>query len=411
MPWWKSKSEIAGRVFAALRIRPNIDKEEISPLNSESGHVQHDRSEHLPLHRPLPIPTTALPPTQVDPTIPPPDYSSDLTVRPFSPQHFVQSGSIFPGASDITVTGGRFYAVGPGGHLTIQRTETCENNQTVAHALDIYAQTNDRRMERLEEMIGRLQLPPVVSVGFIYIMDATGRRHELTMNMARSYEQLNRALKVLFEPVTPQDRVLVKYMDIGAYDLCIDDGKEERHLTKRDNFKWSSIVQHGTTIVMSAVMAHIVDSERYNCPFCDSWNEVTKDLGRASINCDSCNRPFQSTMTQRPRPKIRTKETRITTVADHERDLIRNIHLEQFKPFSSPDILDVEWCLTCGKNIVRYLPVSCSPPFQSGSTPYCSPACQMFEGTFKNECHDGNSSEIYLFQETRVATTLSSSRY
>ncbi|KIM34609.1 hypothetical protein M413DRAFT_33160 [Hebeloma cylindrosporum] len=161
-------------------------------------------------------------------------------------------------------------------------------------------------------------------------MDATGRRHELTMNMARSYEQLNRALKVLFEPVTPQDRVLVKYMDIGAYDLCIDDGKEEQHLTKRDNFKWASIVQHGTTIVMSAVMAHIVDSERHNCPFCDSWNEVTKDLGRASINCDSCNRPFQITTTQRPRPKRRTKETRITTVADHERDLIRNIHLEQF---------------------------------------------------------------------------------
>lgn len=55
-------------------------------------------------------------------------------------------------------------------------------------------------------------------------------------------------------------------MDIGAYHLSIDNGKEERQLTD-DN--WSSAVQYGTAIVMSVVMTHIVDSERYNCPFCD----------------------------------------------------------------------------------------------------------------------------------------------
>ena len=48
------------------------------------------------------------------------------------------------------------------------------------------AQTIDRR---LQEMIGgHLQLPPVISAGFLYIMDATGRRHTLTMDMAHSFE-------------------------------------------------------------------------------------------------------------------------------------------------------------------------------------------------------------------------------
>jgi len=48
------------------------------------------------------------------------------------------------------------------------------------------AQTIDRR---LEEIIGtRLQLPPIISTGFLYVMDATGRRHTLTMDMAHSLE-------------------------------------------------------------------------------------------------------------------------------------------------------------------------------------------------------------------------------
>jgi len=43
-------------------------------------------------------------------------------------------------------------------------------------------------VERLQEMMGHLPLPSTVSVGLVYIMDATGRCHELTMNMARSFE-------------------------------------------------------------------------------------------------------------------------------------------------------------------------------------------------------------------------------
>ena len=54
--------------------------------------------------------------------------------------------------------------------------------------LDIHAQINHRMVESLQEMMGHLPLPSAVSVGLVYIMDATGRCHELTMNMARSFE-------------------------------------------------------------------------------------------------------------------------------------------------------------------------------------------------------------------------------
>jgi len=51
--------------------------------------------------------------------------------------------------------------------------------------LEIHTQTIDRR---LEEMMGHLQLPPTISMGFVYVVDATARRHPLSMNMARSFE-------------------------------------------------------------------------------------------------------------------------------------------------------------------------------------------------------------------------------
>ena len=42
----------------------------------------------------------------------------------------------------------------------------------------------------IEEMMGRLPLPlpPTISMGFLYVMDATGRCHTLPMEMAHSFE-------------------------------------------------------------------------------------------------------------------------------------------------------------------------------------------------------------------------------
>jgi hypothetical protein len=61
--------------------------------------------------------------------------------------------------------------------------------------------------------------------------------------------------------------------------------------------------------------------------------------------------------------------------------------------------MDIDWCLTCEKHIVRHSPIPCSfnsPPFQNGPSLYCSSACQNRAGP-SNESHiyDGISSEDY----------------
>ena len=96
-------------------------------------------------------------------------------------------------------------------------------------------------------------------------------------------QQFNKALRILFELGSPQDRLLDKYTNIGAYDLTIDDGREQRQLTNQD--EWSNVVQRGTTIVMSVVMVQLTasDEEKYKCPFCAFWNRQEEGYGQSSI--------------------------------------------------------------------------------------------------------------------------------
>jgi len=163
------------------------------------------------------------------------------------------------------------------------------------------AQTIDRK---LEDMIGSgLQLPPVISTGFLYVIDATGRRHTLTMDMAHSLkvcsyvrylmifilrllksQQFTAALRVLFYPERPENRVLQKYMDVGAFVLTIDDDRE--HLQLTDQEAWTSTIRGGMTIVMSIIMSQEVRETtptKYQCPFCDCWNKLLGN-GKSSID-------------------------------------------------------------------------------------------------------------------------------
>ena len=173
------------------------------------------------------------------------------------------------------------------------------------------AKTIDRKLE--EMMGGRFQLPPVISTGFLYVMDATGRRHMLTMDMAHSFEvclcvgydmisilhllksqQLNAALRVLFFPERPQNRVLQKYMDIGAFVLTIDDGRE--HVRLIDQEGWTSTIRDGMTIVMSVIMTQQGEKRtrtKYQCPFCDFWNKLKRNNGELSINWCVCHGSVQ----------------------------------------------------------------------------------------------------------------------
>jgi len=88
-------------------------------------------------------------------------------------------------------------------------------------------------------------------------------------------QQFTAALRVLFLPERPQNMVLQKYMNIGAFVLTIDDGRE--HLPLRDQEGWMSMVRGGTTIVMSIIMSQEVRETtptRYQCPFCNCWNKL-----------------------------------------------------------------------------------------------------------------------------------------
>ena len=63
-----------------------------------------------------------------------------------------------------------------------------ESSEALNHSqLDIHARTNERR---LQEMMGHLQLSlaRTMSMGFLYVIDATSRYHPIPMGMAHSFE-------------------------------------------------------------------------------------------------------------------------------------------------------------------------------------------------------------------------------
>ena len=159
-------------------------------------------------------------------------------------------------------------------------------------------------------------------------------------------QQFNAALRVLFYPERPQNRVLREYMDIGAFVLTIDDGREYLQLTDEEG--WMSTVQRDMTIIMSVIITQlqegyeVTSTTKYQCPFCDYWNSLKGNKGKSSISwwaCHwsirlwwlwwqtlsrSCKRRFQVQATDQYIDKRGT-----TSIANNEQDLIQNIHLRQ----------------------------------------------------------------------------------
>ena len=85
-----------------------------------------------------------------------------------------------------------------------------------------------------------------------------------------------------FRPETAQGAILRRYMDIGRYDLGIDDGKQVLQIT--NDAEWSR-VQPGTTVVMSIILSKPrIRQREYLCPFCNVWNEVDEISGRSALD-------------------------------------------------------------------------------------------------------------------------------
>ena len=74
-------------------------------------------------------------------------------------------------------------------------------------------------------------------------------------------------------------------MDIGAFVLTIDDGREHVQLTTQE--EWTGTIRGGMTIVMSVIMTQQGDERiptKYQCPFCDCWNRLMGNNGKSSID-------------------------------------------------------------------------------------------------------------------------------
>jgi len=59
---------------------------------------------------------------------------------------------------------------------------------------------NHSQRETLAQTIGHLRLPPTISTGFLYVMDAAGQRHTLTMDMAHSFQVCSCVRNVMIYP-------------------------------------------------------------------------------------------------------------------------------------------------------------------------------------------------------------------
>ncbi|KAG2119935.1 uncharacterized protein F5147DRAFT_564128 [Suillus discolor] len=114
---------------------------------------------------------------------------------------------------------------------------------------------------------------PIVTLGFVTLVDATGRLHPIPMDVCDSFERFNEQPQLLFKHNSTQAQVQRRYIEQRQYDLCIDDDKQVTQLASR---RWPSI-QAGTTIVMRVVFEQktrrVVE---YTCHFCRAVNHVSR---------------------------------------------------------------------------------------------------------------------------------------
>ncbi|KAG1811849.1 uncharacterized protein BJ212DRAFT_496945 [Suillus subaureus] len=146
---------------------------------------------------------------------------------------------------------------------------------------------------------GQPSVGPVVTLGFVTLVDATGRLHPIPMDVCDSFERFNEMLQLLLKHDSVEARIQRWYMEQGQYDLCMDDDKQVTQLT---SYQWPSI-EAGTKIIMRVVIEQQTPSYSevsYRCPFCGDVNRL--DIGPViyslerqagcSIDCRKCKQRF-----------------------------------------------------------------------------------------------------------------------
>ncbi|KAG1867242.1 hypothetical protein DFJ58DRAFT_698511 [Suillus subalutaceus] len=178
----------------------------------------------------------------------------------------------------------------------LQRQQEDHQKQQVDH------QRQQEILMRIESRIICVQssVGPVVTLGCVTLVDATGRQHPIPMDVCDSFERFDEMLRLLLKHSSIEAQIQRRYMEQGQYDLCIDDDKQVTRLTSHE---WPSI-EAGTKIVMRVIIEQQASSYSeisYRCPFCGDVNRL--DVGPVmyslerqagcSVDCRVCKQRFQ----------------------------------------------------------------------------------------------------------------------
>jgi len=144
-----------------------------------------------------------------------------------------------------------------------------------------------------QQIICSASIPQRPAFTGVVLMDAIGKRYEMPIELAGSYEVcipdnirdanlplfhlhddeqiFENAIRLLFKNDTLEARVQRRYMEEGMYDLAIDGRDNVMAINGQQG--WSE-VQPGTTIVMRVILFQRVstDVRKYQCPRCREWN-------------------------------------------------------------------------------------------------------------------------------------------
>ncbi|KAG1797687.1 uncharacterized protein HD556DRAFT_1354536 [Suillus plorans] len=177
---------------------------------------------------------------------------------------------------------------------------------------------------------GQSSVGPIVTLGFVKLVDATDRSHTIPMDVCDSFERFNEQLQLLFKHNSNQAQIQRRYMEQEQYDLCIDDDKKVTRLTSHG---WPRI-EAGTTIVMRVILEQETRPEaEYQCHFCGAVNRIGVEhlfqrQAGCSINCRVCKRRFQISRRNSAKRKTQSCIDYIPG-SEAEMHLIRNFHVQQ----------------------------------------------------------------------------------
>lgn len=141
-------------------------------------------------------------------------------------------------------------------------------------------QTQQTQFESIMQVLMALDarhLPTTIAPGYVIMVDATGREHNMLLDQCSSVDRLLAFLPGILHQCRPDEAEIQQwYIDKGQYDIVIDDGTNVTQLT-RESDVWSTI-QPGTKIIMRIITVEVVRifSARCRCR-CGKWNDVEVD--------------------------------------------------------------------------------------------------------------------------------------